>query len=78
MLKFLELKAIISNYTNKDTMYVETQSTVLSKEHQISELTRLLVEREAEIKRIEHECNYLKKQNEDQQKIMIGYENQIV
>jgi uncharacterized coiled-coil protein SlyX len=65
-------------YSSKDNVYMETQTTMLNKEQQIGELNKIIFEKENDIKQIQQECTFLKKQNEDLNKILMGYENQLV
>ncbi|XP_015840112.1 early endosome antigen 1 isoform X2 [Tribolium castaneum] len=76
--KTSELKETLSSYSAKDNQYLETQSVVWNKEQQINDLNRIIIEKESEIKQLQQECLYLNKQTEDQNKVLIGYENQLV
>ncbi|XP_044271669.1 putative leucine-rich repeat-containing protein DDB_G0290503 isoform X2 [Tribolium madens] len=76
--KTSELKETLSSYSAKDNQFLETQTIVWNKEQQINDLNRIIIERESEIKQLQQECLYLKKQTEDQNKVLIGYENQLV
>ncbi|XP_063910372.1 early endosome antigen 1-like isoform X4 [Zophobas morio] len=73
-----EYKEAISGFTTKESIYIESQSTIRNKEREINELSRGIVEKEGEIKRLEQECGHLQKQIDDQTKILIGYENHLV
>ncbi|RZC14226.1 DUF3584, SCP-1, MAP65 ASE1 and/or CALCOCO1 domain containing protein, partial [Asbolus verrucosus] len=73
-----ELNKMLLQFSSKDNMYLESHTAMVSKEQEIIQLNRTIFERDSKIQQLEHEYNYLKKQNEDQNRIMCGYENQLV